>query len=183
MFGFNSGDFTKSKTDSFVYALNGKWDLGDRGKIVGDIAYQTSKVQTSFIAMRTTRVADTINVDFNAGGGIPSYHFGDDSLLNDTSIWNVAEFYDNANRDKGSAITGTLDGYYTWDEGFIRQIKGGIRIDQRRASTALRTQDRGGPLVGPPSRAWAKMRPSPTRISTKVAPMCRPAGRWPTAIG
>ena len=148
VFGFNSGDFTKSKTDSFVYALNGKWDLGDRGKIIGDIAYQTSKVQTSFIAMRTTRVADTINVDFNAGGGIPSYHFGDDSLLNDTSIWNVAEFYDNANRDKGSAITGTLDGYYTWDEGFIRQIKGGIRIDQRRASTALRTQDRGGPLVG-----------------------------------
>ncbi|MFZ2998286.1 TonB-dependent receptor [Sphingobium sp.] len=147
VFGFNSGDYNKSKTDSFVYALNGKWDLGDRGKIVGDIAYQTSKVQSSFMAMRTTRVADTINVDFNAGGGIPSYHFNDDSLLNDTSIWNVAEFYDNANRDKGSAITGTLDGYYTWDDGFIRQVKTGIRIDQRKASSALRTQDRGGPLV------------------------------------
>jgi TonB-dependent receptor len=147
VYGFNSGDFTKSKTDSFVYALNGKWDLGDRGKIVGDIAYQTSKVKSSFIAMRTDRVVDSIDVDFNAGGGIPSYHFSDDSLLNDTSIWNVAQLYDNANRDKGSAITGTLDGYYTWDEGFLRQIKAGIRIDQRKASNFVRTQDAGAPLT------------------------------------
>ncbi|MGK2908475.1 MAG: TonB-dependent receptor [Sphingobium sp.] len=148
VYGFNSGDFNKSKTDSYVYALNGKWDLGDRGKIVGDIAYQTSKVDTSFIAMRTDRGARSINVDFNAGGGIPSYHFDDDTLLTDPSVWAVRQLYDNANRDKGSAITGTLDAYYTWDEGFIRQIKGGIRIDDRRASTAVRTQDSGGPLVG-----------------------------------
>ncbi len=145
VYGFNSGDFTKSKTDSFVYALNGKWDLGDRGKIVGDIAYQTSKVKTSFIAMRTDRGASQITTDFNAGGGMPSYHFNDDSLLTDPSVWNVAQFYDNANRDKGSAITGTLDGYYTWDEGFLRQVKAGIRIDQRKASTAVRTQDAGAP--------------------------------------
>lgn len=147
VYGFNSGDYTKSKTDSFVYALNGKWDLGDRGKIIGDIAYQTSKVQTSFMAMRTDRVASSITTDFNAGGGIPSYHFSDDSLLTDPSVWNVAQLYDNANRDKGSAITGTLDGYYTWDEGFIRQVKAGIRIDQRKASTSLRTQDAGAPLT------------------------------------
>lgn len=147
VYGFNSGDFTKTSTDSFVYALNGKWDLGDRGKIIGDVAYQTSKVKTSFLAMRTDRVANSIDVDFNAGGGIPSYHFDDDSLLADPSVWNVAQLYDNANRDKGSAITGTLDGYYNWDEGMLRQIKAGIRIDQRKASTAVRTQDAGGPLV------------------------------------
>ncbi|WP_022684159.1 TonB-dependent receptor [Sphingobium bisphenolivorans] len=147
VYGFNSGDFGTTKTDSFVYALNGKWDLGDRGKIVGDIAYQTSKVKTSFIAMRTDRVAGAISTDFNAGGGIPSYHFDDDSLLTDPSVWNVAQLYDNANEDKGSAITGTLDGYYTWDDGFLRQIKAGIRIDQRKASSSLRTQDAGAPLV------------------------------------
>lgn len=147
VYGFNSGDFGTTKTDSFVYALNGKWDLGDRGKIIGDIAYQTSTVKTSFIALRTDRVANSISTDFNAGGGIPSYHFDDDSLLTDPSVWNVAQLYDNANRDKGSAITGTLDGYYTWDEGFLRQLKAGIRIDQRKASTAVRTQDAGAPLV------------------------------------
>ncbi|MDI1297528.1 MAG: TonB-dependent receptor [bacterium] len=143
VYGFNSGDFNKSKTDSYVYALNGKWDLGDRGKIVGDIAYQTSTVKSSFMAMRTDRVANAINVDFNAGGGIPSFHFDDDALLTDASQWNVAQFYDNANRDKGSALTGTLDGYYTWDEGFLRQIKAGIRIDNRKAATSVRTQDAG----------------------------------------
>jgi TonB-dependent receptor len=144
VYGFNSGDYTSNKTDSFVYALNGKWDLGERGKIIGDIAYQTSQNKTSFIAMRTDRVADSINVDFNAGGGIPSYHFSDDSLLTDPAVWNVAQLYDNAQNDKGSAITGTLDAYYTWDEGFIRQIKGGFRYDDRKASTSVRSQDAGG---------------------------------------
>lgn len=147
VYGFNSGDYTRTKTDNFVYGLNGKWDLGSRGKIVGDVAYQTSKVDTSFIAMRTDRVASQITTDFNAGGGIPSYHFDNDALLTDPSVWNVAQFYDNANRDKGSALTGTLDGYYTWDEGFIRQVKGGIRIDDRKASTSLRTQSANNPLV------------------------------------
>ena len=143
VYGFNSGDYTRNKTDSYVYALNGKWDLGNRGNIVADVAYQTSTYKTSFIAMRTDRVADSIDVDFNAGGGIPSYHFNDDSLLTDPSVWNVAQLYDNASRDKGSAITFTLDGNYTWDSGFLRQIKAGFRFDDRKASNAVRTQDAG----------------------------------------
>lgn len=147
VYGFNSGDYTQSKTDNFVYALNGKWDLGSHGKIVGDIAYQTSKVDTSFIALRTDRGANQITADFNAGGGIPSYHFDNDALLADPTVWNVAQLYDNANRDKGSALTGSLDAYYTWDDGFIRQVKAGIRYDDRKASTAVRTQDAGAPLV------------------------------------
>ena len=140
VYGFNSGDYTKTSTDSYVYALNGQWDLGDRGKIIADVAYQTSVNKSSFIAMRTDRVADQINVDFNAGGGIPSYHFSDDSLLNDTSVWNVAQLYDNADRNKGDAITGSLDGYYSWDEGFLRRIKAGLRVDRRTATSYTRTQ-------------------------------------------
>lgn len=152
VFGFNSGDYTRSKTDSFVYALNGKWDVGGgRGNIVADVAYQTSKFNTSFLAMRTERVAQSINVDFNAGGGIPSYHFNDDALLRDPAVWNVAQLYDNANRDKGSALTFTLDGNYTWDEGFLRQIKGGFRYDNRNASSEVRTQDAG--VLGRPLSA------------------------------
>lgn len=143
VYGFNSGDFTKSQTDSFVYALNGQWNLGDRGKIIGDVAYQTSKYRTSFIAMRTERVADQIKVDFNAKDGIPSYHFSNDALLTDPSVWNVAQLYDNGGRDDGSAITGTLDGYYSWDEGFLRRVKAGVRIDRRKATSDVRTQDAG----------------------------------------
>lgn len=142
VYGFNSADYTQNKTDSFVYALNGKWDVaGGRGKIVADIAYQTSTYNTAFIAMRTDRTANQIKVDFNAGGGIPSFHFNDDSLLTKPATWNVAQLYDNAERDHGSAITATLDGEYTWDEGFLRRIKGGWRIDDRKAAVATRTQD------------------------------------------
>jgi len=142
VYGFNSGDYTKNQTDSFVYALNGKWDVaGGRGKIAADVAYQTSTYNTSFIAMRTERTADQISVDFNHGGGIPSYHFSDDTLLTNPAIWNVAQLYDNAERDHGSAITATLDGEYTWDSGFLRRIKGGLRVDDRKANVATRTQD------------------------------------------
>lgn len=144
VYGFNSGDFATNKTDSFVYALNGKWDVdGDRGQIVADLAYQTSTNKTSFIALRTDRVADQIVVDFNAGGGVPSFHFDDDSLLADPGVWNVAELYDNANKAKGSALTLTLDGYYSWDEGFLRRIKAGLRYDDRKASTFVREQSAG----------------------------------------
>ncbi len=142
VYGFNSGDYTKNSTDSYVYALNGKWDVGDgRGKITADLAYQDSTYKTSFIAMRTDRTASQITADFNAGGGVPSYHFDDDSLLTQASTWNVAQLYDNAERDKGSAITAQLDGYYDWDSGFLRRIKAGLRYDDRKASSYSRTGD------------------------------------------
>ncbi|MEG8038589.1 TonB-dependent receptor [Sphingomonas sp. LR60] len=141
VYGFNSGDYNRAKTDSFVYALNGKWDLGGRGNIVADAAYQTSKTQSDFFAQRVERTAQQIVVDFNAGGGLPSYHFNDDKLLTDPAQWNVAQLYDNSNRDTGSAFTATLDGNYTWDSGFVRQIKAGFRFDDRRASSFVRTAD------------------------------------------
>ncbi|HEU4960509.1 MAG TPA: TonB-dependent receptor [Sphingomonas sp.] len=142
VYGFNSGDYTKSKTDSFIYHLNGQWDVGGGdGKITGDLAYQTSTFTSSFIAMRTDRVAHQINADFNAGGGVPSYNFDDNSLLTQPGTWNIAQLYDNANRDHGSALTGQLDGYYTWDHGFVRRIKAGLRVDDRKASSFVRTGD------------------------------------------
>lgn len=156
VYGFNSGDYTRSQTDSFVYALNGKWDLGSRGGIVADLAYQTSKYKTAFFAMRTDRVANQITTNFNAGGGIPSYHFDNDAALADPKVWNVAQLYDNANRDKGSAFTATLDGHYGWDEGFLRQIKAGFRFDDRKASSDVRTADAGAlgrPLSSLPAGA------------------------------
>lgn len=140
VYGFNSADVTTTKTDSWVYGLNGQWDVGDgQGKIVADLAYQTSTVRSTFFAMRTDRTASQITADFNAGGGIPSYHFDDDSLLTQASSWRVAELYDNANRDKGNALTGQLDGYYSFDSGFLRRIKAGLRVDDRKSASYMRT--------------------------------------------
>ncbi|KTT69206.1 TonB-dependent receptor [Sphingomonas endophytica] len=156
VYGFNSADYGRSKTDSFVYALNGKWNVGANGGIVADVAYQTSTNTNAFFAMRTDRVAKQITADFNAGGGIPSYHFDNDALLADPKVWNVAQLYDNSGRDKGSAITATLDGFYAFDDGFLRKIQAGFRFDDRRASSEIRTADANGlnrPLSGFPAEA------------------------------
>ncbi len=140
VYGFNSGDYTTSATDSFVYALNGKWNLGDRLRLDGDVSYQTSKFHSEFTATRIDRVADAINVDFNSGGGNMSFHFNDNTKLLDPTQWNVAQFYDNANRNEGSAGTANLSGSYEADWGAVKTLHFGLRYDDRKASEANRTQ-------------------------------------------
>lgn len=158
VYGFNSGDHAQSKTDSFLYGLNGKWKLGDSGKITADLAYQDSTNSSSFIAMRTDRALGPtgyIDTVFNAGGGVPSYHFNDDSLLLDPTKWNIAQLYDNADRNEGSALTFSSDIEYGWDEGFIRRVKGGVRFDKRNAANFVRGQEGflGRPLSTLPAEA------------------------------
>jgi TonB-dependent receptor len=140
VFGFNSGDLTRSRTDTFVYALNGRWELDDRSWINADLSYQDSKFETEFLAMRINRGASLIDVDFNEGGGFPAYNFDDNSLLTDPAAWNVGEFFDNANRSEGSAMTLHLD-YAREFDGILRQFKTGLRYDDRTAMDSLRTQD------------------------------------------
>lgn len=139
-FGFNSGDFSRGKTDSFIYALNGKWGLGEKFSLTADVAYQTSKFRSEFLAMRTIRVADTVSVDFNTGNGIPSWEFGNNSQLADPAQWLAAELFDNANRSEGDALTFTLDGDYEPDRGILRRLSFGLRFDDRGAKDAFRTQ-------------------------------------------
>ena len=140
VYGFNSGDYTTSKTDSYVYALNGKWNLSDRLKLDGDVSYQTSTYHSEFTATRIDRVAPSINVDFNSGGGNMSFHFNDDADLVNPAKWNVAQFYDNANRNSGSATTANLSGSYDADWGAVKTLHFGLRYDDRKASEANRTQ-------------------------------------------
>jgi len=141
VFGFNSGDYTRSKTDSFVYAFNADWKVGETGRITADLSYQNSRFDTQFLAMRLNRVARRIDVDFNTRNGIPAYNFDNNDLLVDPTQWGVGEFYDNANRSKGDAKTLHLDGENRWDDGFLRRVKAGIRIDDRNAVDSVRSQD------------------------------------------
>jgi TonB-dependent receptor len=142
--GFNSGDMATNKTDSYVYALNAKWDVGERGKITADIAYQDSKNETSFFAIRTDRGPLDLDIDFNAGGGLPSYSFGNQEVLTDASKWTVGNLFDSGTKNTGSALTLMLDGEYNWDEGFLRRIKAGWRYDARKADSYVRDQGAGG---------------------------------------
>ena len=140
VYGFNSGDYTTSKTDSFVYALNGKWNIGSRLKLDGDLSYQTSKFDTQFTATRIDRVAPSIDVDFNDGNGDTAFRFNNNADLVDPTKWNVAEFYDNANRNKGSAATASLSGVFDAAWGALETLQFGARHDVRKASEANRTQ-------------------------------------------
>lgn len=154
--GFNSGDMNASKTDTFVYALNGKWDITDNFKLQADLSYQTSKFASTFLAMRTTGhpidpnnpgsrkpIADSVTVDFNGGGGFPSWQFGPNTKIGDPASWRVGEFYDNANKNKGDAYTLSVDGDYEFDGGLLRRLSFGVRYDDRSASEASRTQSAG----------------------------------------
>lgn len=149
-FGFNSGDLTRQQTDSYIYAFEGKWEIGDRLQLKSDISYQDSRFKSDFLAMRTVRVARALNLDFNADGGIPSWEFlqadgsggltaGND-LLTDPAQWGVGELYDNANRSEGDAWTFSADADYDVGTGLLRTLGFGVRYDDRGAADSFRTQ-------------------------------------------
>lgn len=148
-YNFTSGDLTVAETDSYVYALGGKWDITDNFNLESELVYQTSEFNDSFFAMRTERVTHEIDVDFNSGGGVPAFGFNDnpatadvdESNATDPGQWTINQLYDQASRDKGEAITFTADGDYAMDEGFIKTISFGVRYDERQASESQRLQD------------------------------------------
>lgn len=140
-YNFNSGDLTTNSTDSYIYALNGDWRLGDKLHLVGDLSYQSSVFHSEFTAMRIDRVPASISVNFNAKDGIPSFAFDNNALLTQASQWNVAQFYDNANRNRGTAGTASLDGTYDADWGSVSKISFGVRYDDRKATEMGRSQN------------------------------------------
>lgn len=153
VYGFTSGDATVSKTDTYTYSLSGKWNIGDALKLRSAATYQQSDFDTEFFAMRAERVHPAISVDFNSGGGLPAFSFADDpattvneSDMTQPSLWNVAQLYDNGDRDEGSAATWTLDGDYTPDVKFLSALRFGLRYDDREASESERRQD--SPVLG-----------------------------------
>lgn len=150
-YGFMSGDRTDSETDSYVYALNGAWEIGDRLKLSADLALQDSEFESQFFAVRTERVHRSINVDFNSGGGLPAFSFGDDTAtadvdesdLTNPALWTVAQMYDNGNYDKGDAQTLKIDGDYELEWGIFKNLGFGGLYDVRGAQSGSRTASTG----------------------------------------
>lgn len=150
-YGFMSGDRTDARTDSYLYALNGAWEIGDRLKLTADLSHQDSEFESQFFAVRTERVHRGINVDFNSGDGLPAFNFVDDpatagvdeSDLTDAGLWTVAQMYDNGNYDKGDANTLKIDGDYQLDWGIFRKLGFGGLYDVRGAQSGSRTANAG----------------------------------------
>lgn len=139
-FGFQSGDAIDQHTDSYVYALNGKWKVGDKLTLVGDVTLQDSKFETNFIAMRLNvgPLRQYVDIDFNNGNGTPSYHFNDDAHLLDENNWIAAEMFQNRGKSEGNAVTMQLDGTYAAAEqgsdALFQGLKFGVRLDDREAT-------------------------------------------------
>jgi iron complex outermembrane recepter protein len=137
---FISGDVLEQQTDSYLYSLGGKWDIGDKLHVKSEVVYQQSKFEDQFFALRMDKVSPRLFVDFNTGSGVPFVQFFDDpqtpaneSDLTDASQWNLAQLYDNGQRDKGDAFTWTADAHRDFDSGWIKQVKFGLRYDVRSA--------------------------------------------------
>jgi len=145
---FTSGDLATGKTDSYVYALGGDWDIGNNLKVKSELVYQDSEFSTEFVGMRFDKVGYQLDVDFNAGGGVPAYSFPDNPAtaavnegnLTDLVAWNSAQFYDSGTRNTGDATTFTTDATYTTDFSIFTAFDFGIRLDNRTAAEASRRQ-------------------------------------------
>ncbi len=148
---FTSGDVTDRKTDSYFYSLSGKWQLSDALSLKSALTYQDSTFDSAFFAVRADRVAPSIAVNFNPGNGV--VHFTSPDNPADPKLWNLAQLYDNGNKNKGSASTWTADGTYVSRLSFFNKFKFGLRYDDRKASQAQRTQSTdslGDPLSNHP---------------------------------
>jgi TonB-dependent receptor len=141
-FGFNSGDSTESSTDTYVYALAGKWKIGDKLNMRADLSFQSSQFDTQFIAVRTERVPAQLTLDFNHNDGIPSWHFtnpannsNDDAALLNAAGWNMGQLFENAGHDQGDGQTLSIDGDYALggEGSTFEKLSFGARYDDRTA--------------------------------------------------
>jgi iron complex outermembrane recepter protein len=139
---FVSGDVLKQRTDSYLYALSGDWDISDNLKLKSEVYFQDSQYHDRFFAMRADKVSPRLFVDFNTGEGVPYVEFFDDpntpqdeSDLTDSSQWNLAQLYDNGLLNEGHSISWTGDAEWSVDMAWIKTIKFGLRYDDRTADS------------------------------------------------
>ncbi|MCU4676455.1 TonB-dependent receptor [Catenovulum sp. 2E275] len=144
--GFTSGDFVDAKTDSYVYALGGKWYLTEDLMVKSELIYQQSEYNESFFAMRFNGGYYGLEMDFNADDGLPAYQYLDnpetadidESDLTRADAWTVADLYDNGAKRKGEATTLKVDGEYYLDAGIFTKLMFGARYDARKAEESAR---------------------------------------------
>lgn len=148
--GFQSGDFSYGKTDSYLYALGAQWQASEYLTINTEVVYQESEFETDFFAMRFDRVAKGLNVDFNDNDGVPGIAFWDDpnTAVNEADMaaiqnWNAGTVYDNGGGNRGDSTTFTFDAEYLFGGRFIDKVKFGGRYEKRTAEEFTRTNEGG----------------------------------------
>jgi TonB-dependent receptor len=167
VYSFTSGDYVTAQTDSFQYALNGKWNITPDFRLTSEAVYQTSEYhRTNYFSRAYRNVRNDVTVDFNANDGLPMFRYldiagtpnVDESDVSNPATWSVQddgavpEVWHQGFKNKGSAATFTTDGVLDVNWGAIKRLKFGIRLDDRDASEASRFAEgdrlpaNGGPI-------------------------------------
>lgn len=148
--GFSSADHTHAETDSYVFALGGKWEI-DNLTLKSEVVYQTSTYESQFFAMRgissdSSRAFYGVDIDYNAShGGVPAWGYLDnpntpdidESDITQLALWQTADLYDSGTKDEGDSISWTFDGDYYLDWGIFTKMKFGLRYEDRTAKHSL----------------------------------------------
>lgn len=147
VYTFNSGDMSTAKTDGYQTSLGGKWLITPDFKLTSELVHQTSEYTSDFFALRSVRNSQSnIAVDFNPGSGVPSFNFVGVNVA-DPSVWNLGHIWDQSFKNKGNAVTYTQEGTLNVDWGWIKKLKFGLRLDDRKASEAARYAEGDAPWV------------------------------------
>lgn len=147
--GFQSGDATTGKTDSYLYALGAKWMPNLDLTINSELIFQDSTFESEFFAMRFDRnQAYGLDVDFNNSEGVPSLEFWDnpatahdESDMTELQNWNTGTAYDQGGKQKGDSVTLKIDGEYFVDS-IIEKVRFGLKAEKRNALNYQREQDK-----------------------------------------
>ncbi|MGD8174862.1 TonB-dependent receptor [Marinimicrobium sp. ARAG 43.8] len=143
---FTSGDFTETKSNSYVYALGGEWNLSENFDVRSELVYQESDYEREFFGMRANDQHWQATTNFD---GVPGLTFADnpetpdvdESNLTDPSLYTMGAIYDNADEETGSGVTFTADAEYWTQSDLFPKIEFGVRWDDRDASISRRDQD------------------------------------------
>lgn len=166
-YNFTSGDYSKASTDSYVFALGGKWDITDEFQLKSEFVYQQSTYENEFIAMRGQTTVYGVDIDANADDGIPSWTYLDnpdtaldESDLTNPGLWETADFYDNASKDEGDSLTWTMDGSLYVDFSIFTKLQFGTRYEKRNATNLTRNAS------GAKNIAFADLDPSMLTVTS-----------------
>ena len=152
-FSFTSGDVLDERTDSYLYAVQGDWQLTDKLRVVSDLYFQDSKFKADFWGQRIARIAPEFFIDINSGDGVPYIDYdpsGSGSPATDPTNrdnYFLDWAFPNGDRNEGDAVTWTADADLEVEFGWVHTLSFGFRWDNRKASEQ-RFEFSGGPVDG-----------------------------------
>jgi iron complex outermembrane receptor protein len=170
---FTSADYNYGHTDSILYALAGKWDIGDKLKVKSELVYQTSTFSNAKNALRLDRTyIQPVAIDYDYSNGLPFFKFLDNpsTAFNEEDVtsaggWKASTAYIGEGKDRGYSTAFTTDANYEADWGIVTSIDFGLRAERRNADQYTTWGGRGSDTATSPDGLLQSM-PGLTHVNT-----------------